>query len=234
MQTPTASLEHHLVPELIEHPSTPTNIRGLFSDVLTEHVFAFILSFTRNLHIYIRRQMEARWEAIGGEDAHPFSSGQAIITEGDLTHGHLPGKTLGIVGFGSAGGELARRGLAFGMQIVAVDPHSRPVPDPSVVLWHTDRLPELLNRSDFVVVTAPHTPQTVGLFSREQFEQMKPTAYLINIGRGATVNLRELTEALQASEIAGAGLDVFETEPLPADDPLWRMENVILTPHVGS
>jgi phosphoglycerate dehydrogenase-like enzyme len=97
-----------------------------------------------------------------------------------------------------------------------------------------DRLPDLLGQSDFVVIAAPHTPATAGLFGRSQFQQMKKTAYLINIGRGVIVRLDDLTEALRAGEIAGAGLDVFEVEPLPQDHPLWAMAGkVILTPHVA-
>ena len=235
VQSPTASLEHYLFPELIAHPCTLTNMRGLFYDVIAEHVFAFILSFTRNLHIYIRRQMEARWEAVGGEGGrHPFLLGQSFVTEVDRTHGHLGGKTLGVVGLGSVGMEVAKRGAAFGMELVAVDPHERKVEDFEIRQWRPGRLPDLLRVSDFVVVAAPHTPETEGLFRREQFRLMKPEAYFINIGRGAIANLPDLTAALQAGEIAGAGLDVFETEPLPTDHPLWRMENVILTPHVAS
>ena len=100
-------------------------------------------------------------------------------------------------------------------------------------LWRLDRLTELLGASDFVVIAAPHTPETVKLFGRAQFRQMKPSAYLINIGRGAIVDLGDLVAALRAGELAGAGLDVYETEPLPADHPLWAMPNVILTPHVA-
>jgi phosphoglycerate dehydrogenase-like enzyme len=100
-------------------------------------------------------------------------------------------------------------------------------------LWRPDRLPDLLGESDFVVIAAPHTPETERLFRRPLFQQMKRTAYLINIGRGVIVDLADLVAALRAGEIAGAGLDVFETEPLPADHPLWGMENVIITPHVA-
>lgn len=235
VQSPTASLEHYLFPELIAHPCTLTNMRGLFHDVIAEHVFAFILSFTRNLHIYIRQQMEARWEAVGGEEGrHPFPLGQSFVTAVDRAHGHLEGKTLGIVGLGSVGSEVARRGAAFGMELCAVDPNEREITGLEVRLWRPARLPELLRVSDFVVVAAPHTPETEGLFRREQFRQMKPEAYFINIGRGVIADLTDLTAALEAGEIAGAGLDVFEVEPLPPDHALWRMENVILTPHVAS
>src|SRR5262249_18288006 len=152
--------------------------------------------------------------------------------------------TLGVVGLGGIGSEVARRARAFGMRVVAVDPRrtdrlpltlpsppggegKKDVPSPpggegkgeGVVaeLWKPSELPRPLKASDFVVIAAPHPPRPEKLFRREQFRQMKPTAYLINIGRGAIVDLSDLTEALRAGEIAGAGLDVFETEPLPAD-----------------
>ena len=100
--------------------------------------------------------------------------------------------------------------------------------------FRPDRLDDVLAQSDFVVIAAPHTPETAKMFRRAQFRQMKPAAYLINIGRGAIVDLADLAAALQADEIAGAALDVFETEPLPADSPLWKMgERVIVTPHVA-
>ena len=101
-------------------------------------------------------------------------------------------------------------------------------------VWPVERLPDLLERSDFVVIAAPQTPATEGLFRKKQFEQMKRDAVLINIGRGAIVSLNDLVDALNRKVIAGAALDVFEVEPLPKDHPLWRMPNVILTPHVAA
>jgi phosphoglycerate dehydrogenase-like enzyme len=103
-----------------------------------------------------------------------------------------------------------------------------------VTLFRPDRLHEVLQESDFVVIAAPHTPETYKLFNRERIRQMKKIAYLINVGRGVIVDLADLTAALQAGEIAGAGLDVFEVEPLPKEHPLWRMENVIITPHCAA
>jgi phosphoglycerate dehydrogenase-like enzyme len=120
------------------------------------------------------------------------------------------------------------------MRVIAVDP--RPVDRPSEVaaVWPVEELPQLLGQSDYVVIAAPHTPQSAGMFARSQFRQMKREAYLINIGRGAIVVLDDLVAALEAGEIAGAALDVFETEPLPPDHALWRMPGrVILTPHVA-
>jgi phosphoglycerate dehydrogenase-like enzyme len=234
VQAPTASLEHYIFPDLIEHPSTLTNMRGLFSDVIADHVFGYILCFARNLHTYIRNQMTRRWAPAGGEDNRPdFSTGPGKVIEIDRRHLHLSDHTLGVVGLGQIGSEIARRGLAFGMRVLAVDPVQTEGPLGIAALWRLDRLPDLLAESDFVVIAAPHTPQTVKMFRREQFLQMKRSAYLINIGRGVIVDLADLVEALRAGEIAGAGLDVFETEPLPAEHPLWAMENVILTPHIA-
>ncbi len=234
VQSPTASLEHFIFPELIDHPCLLTNMRGLYSDVIANHVFGYILCFARNFHHYIRQQLRARWQAWGGEDERSsLAIGPANITRIDHVHLHLADATLGIVGLGSIGSEVARRGLAFGMRVLAVDPVQVEAPEGVEGLWRMERLPDLLSQSRFVVIAAPHTPETEKLFRREQFRCMQPNAYLINIGRGMIVDLADLTAALQSGEIAGAGLDVFETEPLPAEHPLWNMENVIITPHVA-
>jgi phosphoglycerate dehydrogenase-like enzyme len=141
--------------------------------------------------------------------------------------------TLGVIGLGGIGAETARRGLAFGMRVLAVDPLAASAPD-GVALFRQNQLSDVLGQSDFVVIAAPHTPETFKLFKRERIRQMKRTAYLINIGRGVIVDLADLTAALQAGEIAGAGLDVFEIEPLPPGHPLWSMPNVIITPHCAA
>ncbi len=234
VQSPTASLEHYIFPELVAHPAVLTNMRGLYSDVIAEHVLGLMLCFTRNLHTYIRNQMAGRWEPVGGEAARvSFATGPGEISAIDRAHRILGDQTLGIVGLGHIGGEIARRGAAFGMRLLAVDPRRTAAPEGVVALWPPDRLNELLGQSDFVVIAAPHTPDTEQLFRRPQFQAMRSTACLINIGRGAIVNLTDLVAALEAGEIAGAALDVFEVEPLPADHPLWKMPNVILTPHVA-
>ncbi len=235
VQSPTASLEHYLFPELAAHPCVLTNMRGLFSDVIADQVFGYVLCFARNLHTYIRQQTQARWAPVGGEaERVAFSTGPGVVNAIDRAHRHLADLTLGVVGLGSIGGEVARRGLAFGMRVLAVDPVRTEAPAGVGALWPVERLPDLLAASDFVVIAAPHTPRTAKMFRREQFRQMKPSAYLINIGRGAIVDLADLTAALRAGEITGAALDVFETEPLPADHPLWGLgDKVILTPHVA-
>ena len=234
VQSMTASLEHYVFPELIEHPCQLTNMRGLFSDIIADHVFGYILCFARNLHHYIRNQAERRWEPVGGEsERHVFASGPGTVNNIDRAHIHLSDQTLGVIGMGNIGAEVAKRGLAFGMRVLAVDPVEKQPPEGVEAVWHPARLPDLLFTSDFVVVAAPHTPETFKLFRKPQFEEMKKTGYLINIGRGVIVDLADLTAALQEGEIAGAGLDVFEEEPLPDDHPLWGMENVIITPHVA-
>jgi len=234
VQSPTASLEHYLFDELVRHPCVLTNMRGLFSDNIADHVLGVVLLFARNFHRYLQQQLAGRWEPMGGEaNRVGFSTGPGVVTAIDRAHLHLGDCTLGVIGLGSIGGEVARRARAFSMRVVAVDPMRKEKPDELAELWTPEELPRLLAVSDFVVIAAPHTPRTVKMFRRPQFRQMKRTAYLINIGRGVIVDLADLTAALQAGEIAGAGLDVFETEPLPAEHPLWRMANVILTPHVA-
>jgi phosphoglycerate dehydrogenase-like enzyme len=235
VQSPTASLEHYVFPELVAHPCVLTNMRGLFSDVIADQVMGYVLCFARNLHVYVLQAAAGRWAPVGGEEARvAFTAGPGTVNAIDRAHRHLADATLGVVGFGAIGREVARRAAAFGMRVIAVDP--RPVDRPAKVevLWPVDELSRLLGQSDYVVIAAPHTPATAGLFRRPQFRQMKRDAYLINIGRGAIVGLDDLVAALEANDLAGAALDVFETEPLPADHPLWRMPGrVIITPHVA-
>jgi phosphoglycerate dehydrogenase-like enzyme len=234
VQSPTASLEHYVFPALVEHPCTLTNMRGLFSDVIADHVFGYIVCFARNFHVYLRQQAARVWAPVGGEEARTtFAAGPGMVSAIDRAHVHLGDATLGIVGLGGIGSEIARRGLSFGMRVLAVDPVQTTAPSGVEAVWRLDRLGDLLRESDFVVIAAPHTPETERMFRRPQFAQMKRTAYLINIGRGAIVVLDDLCNALAADELAGAGLDVFEQEPLPPEHRLWSMENVIITPHVA-
>jgi phosphoglycerate dehydrogenase-like enzyme len=236
VQSPTASLEHYLFPELIEHPCQLSNMRGLFSDVIADHVMGYILCFARNLHHYIRRQMESRWAPVGNEKMteQTFVTGPASVSPVDSSHIHLSDATIGVVGAGFIGQEVCRRAAAFGMKVLAVDPQCRQVDDIVHDVWMPDRLPDLLAASDFVVIAAPHTPATAKLFRTEQFAQMKDSAFLINIGRGVIVDLEDVTAALENGLIAGAALDVFETEPLPPEHRLWHLENAILTPHIAA
>ena len=216
VQTPIAGLEKYMFPELIAHPLTLTNMRGIFSDHIADHALTYILTFARRFHLHFREQLQARWR--------PELDQQVI---------HLADCTAGIIGLGGIGQALAKRCAACEMRVVAVDPRQKE-PSPGVAeLWDMHGLDRLLAESDFVICCAPHTPETEKLLGAAQFARMKPTAYLINISRGVIVDLAALTRALQARQIAGAGLDVFEIEPLPAAHPLWKMPNVVITPHTA-
>lgn len=217
VQAPIAGLERYIFPELAKSDVILTNMRGIYSDHIADHVFGFIFGLAKGFHVYARRQLERKWQP-------------------DYPTIHLSDQTLGIIGFGGIGSEVAKRGAICGMRVLAVDPKaSATTPKPDFVdeLWEPDQLLRLLKESDFIVISAPHTPETEKMIGETQLRQMKKSAYLINIGRGVIVDLKALTVALQEKWIAGAGLDVFEIEPLPKEHPLWSMDNVIITPHVA-
>lgn len=234
IQSPTASLEHYLFPALQAHPATLTNMRGIHRKPIAEQVMGYVLSFARNLHQYVRLQERATWAPLGGEkERSSFATGPGTVTAIDRATRDVAGASMGIIGLGEIGREVARRAAAFEMMVLAVD--AQPGLQASGVseIVPPDRLDDVLERSDYVVVTLPQTPETVGLFDRDRFAHMRPDGYFINVGRGAVVVLDDLVAALRAGTFAGAALDVFEIEPLPRDHPLWAMENVIITPHTA-
>jgi phosphoglycerate dehydrogenase-like enzyme len=204
-------------PELIAHPLVITNFREIYNDHIGAHVMAFVLAFARGLQVYIPQQLRREWKK------PPQNTG--IV--------HLPEATALVVGVGGIGGEVARLAAAFGMRVLGVDERRTDKPPGMAALHRADELDALLPQADFVILTVPHTPETEGFMNRARFRAMKKSAFFINIGRGRTTRLDDLAAALQAGEIAGAGLDVFEQEPLPADHPLWTMPGVLLTPHVA-
>ena len=218
LQTPVAGLEHYMFPALAESGIVVSNMAKIYGDMIADHAFCFILMFARGIHLYMRRQIRGVWQ------------------KGTPVH-HLGDCTLGVIGLGGIGAELARRGKGHDMRVIAVDARPGETPGRDLeldALWSQDRLHDLLAESDFAVSCVPQTPETVGLIGAGELARMKPTAYLINISRGVVVKLDALVDALEAGGIAGAALDVYEQEPLPADHPLWQMENVILTPHVAA
>ena len=204
-------------PELIAHPAVVTNFREIYNDDIGAHIMAFVLAFARGLHHYLPRQLGRQWR--------PMSLDTGVI--------HLPEATALIVGVGGIGAEAARLAAAFGMRVIGVDARRREPPPGIAELFGPDALDSLLTRADFVILTVPHTPATEGFMNRARFQRMKRTAFFINIGRGMTTRLDDLVAALRAGEVAGAGLDVFEQEPLPADHPLWTMPGVLITPHTA-
>ncbi|HEX9820556.1 MAG TPA: D-2-hydroxyacid dehydrogenase [Methylomirabilota bacterium] len=207
----------YYTPELIAHPVVVTNFREIYNDHIAAHIMAFVLAFARGLHDYIPRQLRREWRP------EPLDTGVV----------HLPEATALIVGVGGIGAETARLAAAFGMHVTGVDARRREAPPGVRKLDGPDALDSLLPHADFVILTVPHTPATEGFMHRARFQRMKRTAFFINIGRGMTTRLDDLVAALRAGEIAGAGLDVFEQEPLPADHPLWTLPNVLITPHIA-
>ena len=204
-------------PELIAHPVVVTNFREIFNDHIGAHIMAFVLAFARGLHRYHPQQLRREWRPA------PMDTG--VI--------HLPEATALVVGVGGIGAEAARLAAAFGIRVIGIDARRAEAPPGVAELHAPGALDSLLPRADFVILTVPHTPATEGFMNRARFQRMKRTAFFINIGRGMTTRLDDLAEALRAGEIAGAGLDVFEQEPLPADHPLWTMPGVLITPHTA-
>jgi phosphoglycerate dehydrogenase-like enzyme len=204
-------------PELAAHPVSVTNFREIYNDHIAAHVMAFVLAFARDLHRYLPQQLRREWRPA------PLDTGVV----------HLPEATALIVGVGGIGAETARLAAAFGMRVLGVDARRKDTPPGVAELHPADALDALLPRADFVILTVPHTPETEGFMHRARFARMKRGAFFINIGRGKTTRLDDLVAALRAGEIAGAGLDVFEEEPLPADHPLWTLPGVLITPHTA-
>src|SRR2546426_2181638 len=202
-------------PELVAHPVVVTNLREIYNDHIGAHIMAFVLAFARGLHHYLPQQLGREWGPL------PLDTGVV----------HLPEATALIVGVGGIGAETARLAAAFGLRVIGVDARRREAAPGVAQLPRPDALGSLLPRADFVILTVPHTPATQGFMNRARLSRVKRTAFFINIGRGMTTRLDDLVAALRAGEIAGAGLDVFGQEPLPADHPLWTMPGVLITPH---
>lgn len=202
-------------------PIVLTNSAGVHAVPMAETVIAMVLHFARGLDLAIGAQREARWEKESFERA-------------DTPVRELGDATLGILGFGGVGREIAHRATALGMRVIA---HKRrpaeAAPGVEIVLGE-EGLDELLGRSDYVAVTLPETDLTRHLLNAERIARMKPGALLLNVGRGRVVDEEALVAALREGRLRGAGLDVFEREPLPADSPLWSLPNVLVLPHVSA
>ena len=217
-----AGLDEIITPALLARGIAITNASGVHGPNIAEHVMAMMLMFTRGMPRLLRAQLARRWE----RDLKSRSDGP----------GELTGKTLLIVGLGRIGEAIAQRARPFGVRIVALkrDPSNRHDDGVAVdELLGLDALDDVLPRADHVCVTVPLTRETHHLMDARRIARLRAGAYLYNISRGAVIDEPALVDALRAGKLAGAGLDVFEEEPLPATSPLWEMENVILTPHVA-
>lgn len=190
-----------------------TNARGIHSIPMAEHVLGYLLWYYRNLEYIRESQRMCAWRKFVPQE--------------------LYGRTVAVVGAGTIGREIALRCKAFGTKIIAVDQNTAPVPGADEVV-HSDQLNSVLTRADIVITILPLTKGTENLFNADKFAQMKPTALFINVGRGGTTDTQALTDALTEKRIAGAMVDVLEPSPLPSDHPLWKLDNVFISPHISS
>jgi phosphoglycerate dehydrogenase-like enzyme len=209
--TVSAGVENMPLPELAERGIVLTNNSGSYDIQIAEHLMAFVFAASRQLHRYRDLQRASEWK--------------------ELQHQELRDATIVVFGMGSIGGEIARLASAVGMRVIGVRRKAGP-PAPGIErVVAADRVADVVGEADYLAIAAPLTSATRGAISREVISRMKPTAWIMNIGRGAIIDEPAMIDALQSKRIAGAALDVFTTEPLPKESPLWRLENVIITPH---
>lgn len=208
----SAGLDSILFPELVASAVPLTNGTGVFSQSLGEFALAVILYFAKDFRRMLRNQEAGRWEKFDVEE--------------------IAGQTVGIVGYGDIGRAVSSRVHAMGMRVLALKRHAPSGPDPFVdKFFKPDELALMLAQSDYVVVAAPLTAETRHMISDAAFAAMRPNAVVINIGRGPVIDQEALMRALTDKRIRGAGLDVFEQEPLPPGDPIYKFENVLISPH---
>ena len=201
-------------PEAVVMDFLLTNVSGIHATPISEHILAFMFTFARGFHFANTFQKNKDWKSPGWQEVF-----------------ELAGKTLLLIGIGSIGARTAESASSLGMRVLGI--RRNPSLDSSGVeaMFGPDHLIDILPEADFVVITVPLTRETKEMIGERELKQMKQTAYLINIGRGGTINENALINALKNGTIAGAGLDVFDDEPLPENSPLWAMENVVITAH---
>ena len=221
IHSPAAAVHQLIFPELVDSDIMLTNAREVHGPVVAEHVIALIFALAKKIPQSVRFQQTHTWaqQQIWDELPHP--------TE-------IAGATLGLVGLGSIGREVVKRATALGMRVIAVREHPEKGGDGAQQVFAPTQLGELLQQSDYVVLAAPVTTATRALIDAYRLAQMKPGAFLINVGRGPLVDEASLADALRKKQIAGAALDVFSKEPLPADSPLWDLPNLLITPHTAA
>lgn len=195
-----------------------TNLQRTAASSMAEHVMGLMLMLNRHLDYYYRLQQHHHW-ALDSDTAPQIAD--------------LKDETLLVVGLGGIGTEVARRASAFGMHVLATRASNGGAPDYVSYVGTPEELPKLAANADFIVNCTPLTPKTQGIFNKDLFALMKPTAYFINVGRGGSVVAADLIAAIKGRRIAGAGLDVTDPEPLPASSELWRLPSVLITPHIS-
>jgi phosphoglycerate dehydrogenase-like enzyme len=208
-----AGVEGMLSPEFVASPVPLTNARGVFAEALGEYAIAAVLHFAKNIPLMMRNQQAHHWEALNVE--------------------MVRGKTFGVVGYGGIGREAARLAAAIGMRVIALRRKPAETGGDGIAerIYTPGELNDLLAASDYVLMAMPSTPETRHIIGAPELRAMNPEAVLINIGRGTSLDEAALVEALREKRIRGAALDVFETEPLPPDDPLFTLDSVLLSAH---
>lgn len=209
-----------LYPEMVESAVVLTNSAGVHAEPIADTVLAMMLHFARGLDFAVRAQAERRW------DKAPWDAADAPVRE-------LAESTVGLVGLGGIGRAVARRAAALGMRVVATRRTSVDGPPGVEVFAGENALDALLDISHYLVVTVPRTARTEGMIGARELARLPAGAVVVNVSRGDVVDEAALVEALQAGRLRGAGLDVFEREPLPASSPLWTLPNTLLLPHVS-
>jgi phosphoglycerate dehydrogenase-like enzyme len=201
-------------PQLKTSDVIVTNGSGTMSAPMADAIMGYIIIFNRLFLNHFRNQQKHTW-----------------VSHFNMDVPELCDQTLGIIGYGNIGKDVAKRARPFGLRIIATKNNpAGDYPELDAVMPSSD-LPKLLAESDYILLATPLTPETHGLIGKKELELMKPTAIIMNVGRGPIIKQDELIEALRENVIGGAALDVTDPEPLPADSPLWDMENVIITPH---
>jgi len=218
IHSPAAAVHGLMIPEIVNSDIVVTNASEIHGRVVAEHAIALMLTCAKRLVRATDYQRQKIWS-------------QQKLWEERPRPRELRGATLGIVGFGAIGREVARLAAAFGMRVLACREHPERGSAQTDAVYGFSELPAMLSDCDFVVLAAPLTSKTQACFNAAMFAAMKPEAYFINVSRGALVNEEDMIAALRSRKIGGAALDVFTTEPLPVESPLWEMANVIITPH---
>lgn len=221
IHSPAAAVHQLLYPELVESGIVLTNAREVHGPVVAEHVIGLIFAMAKQIPQAVRFQQKHVW-------------GQELMWGLHPRPREIAGATLGLVGLGSIGQAVASRAAALGMRVIAVrETLEKGTPAFVEEVFSFAQIDRLLAQSNYVVLAAPITPQTRGLMDATRLVKMKPDACLINVGRGPLIDEAALGEALRNHKIGSAALDVFEKEPLPADSPLWDLENLLITPHTA-
>jgi phosphoglycerate dehydrogenase-like enzyme len=219
IQSTAVGVAELLVPQIVSSPVVVTNVRGVHSEAIAEHAIALALAVRRRLHVAAARQATRTWAQVELQETRLPSLAQSRLL---------------VIGLGEIGSRVAAMAAGLGMRVTGVRRRpDQPRPAGVETVVTPERLLEVLATADVIVLAAPRTADTRAMLGPEEFAVMRPSAVLVNVARGRLVDDAALVAALERGQIAGAGLDAFTREPLPEDHPLWRLPNVLMTPHVA-